>query len=297
MAAPKVEIINKKRIKVEEGWNYSVGSDGFVYRTKKGIKEQIGSKKINKKDGYFYFVDKQGRISSIPLKGDFMTLAKEIAKVGMLDPFDAINLSSAYNSYNNKPPSEVEIKKQEESLRANSAPGTEEKIRDYLMPKEKVLCSFIYQGGKEFGNSKIVNLSGLKVLYVATDERIMKIRYGGGLFNKIPETIEDIAYSSLASVYLDKLYGVSYYQLTWQGYKEVEKIGKPNVKLTNDKTGETMRVNVSAHPPRKERQFFEVKPIKWRILDITNPEVKKFVNIIKEQIKKNKKTNTFKVIG
>ena len=157
----------------------------------------------------------------------------------------------------------------------------ENRIKKYLDRNEKILYFYTYYGRKEFGNGMLLYRMFLKVIFVATNKRILKIRYGFG----IPETVDEIGYSQISSIYLDTLYDQSYYQITFKASKIVVKPQAPNA-IVEDSEGNKYAVNVSAYPWQEETQFFEVKPIKWRLLDVTNPEVKEFVRIVKSQIKK-----------
>ncbi len=285
------ERVSKEKIDVVPGWHYTVDKDGYVYREKKGIfsnvREKVSSKKIKKEQEYYYFIDKDGYIAKIGLEENFGFIpgSKDAPKAFDMGDFMMARLGYMNVKYKKAPLSAIQIKKQEKSLKANSTPETEEKIRKYLNRGEKVLCSFVYTGGKEFGNAELLSNMWLEVLFVATDKRVMKIRETGKVGE---ETIDEIEYSSISSVHLDNLYGQSYYQIAWQAYKKVRKVKEPVMK------GNRMTVHISLDPPVEETQFFEVKPTKWRILNVTNPEVKEFIEVVKSHIK-NKKPEKFKI--
>jgi hypothetical protein len=62
------ERIGKEKIDKEDGYLYFVGKDGYVWRApmktnKKGKKARIGTERIEKEEGYLYFIDKNGYVS------------------------------------------------------------------------------------------------------------------------------------------------------------------------------------------------------------------------------------------
>ena len=136
------------------------------------------------------------------------------------------------------------------------------RIKKYLEKDEKVLSIFNYLGGREFTRGQITRSIFLNVLFVATDKRIIKIRYGFLL----PETVNDISYDVISAVYLDNLYGVSFYQLTMNANKTV-------IRRANEDSDY-----------QEETDSFKIKPVRWRILDVTKPEVKDFVNVVRENM-------------
>lgn len=59
------ERISKEKVDREDGYLYFLGKDGFVWRTPmrnnpRGRKAKVGSEKIKRQDGYLYFVDSKG---------------------------------------------------------------------------------------------------------------------------------------------------------------------------------------------------------------------------------------------
>lgn len=62
------ERITSERIEREDGYLYYLGKDGFVWRTpmksnSRGRKAKIGSEKVSRADGYLYYIDKAGYVS------------------------------------------------------------------------------------------------------------------------------------------------------------------------------------------------------------------------------------------
>ncbi len=65
--------IGKEKIDREDGYLYFVGKDGAVWRApmknnKKGTKKKVGTEKISKEGGYMYYVDKAGYVAKAKLK-------------------------------------------------------------------------------------------------------------------------------------------------------------------------------------------------------------------------------------
>ncbi|MEM3400350.1 MAG: hypothetical protein QXP42_05970 [Candidatus Micrarchaeia archaeon] len=65
--------IGKEKIEREEGYLYYVGKDGYVWRApmkrnKRGTKKRVGNEKIEKKEGFMYYVDKEGYVAEAKLK-------------------------------------------------------------------------------------------------------------------------------------------------------------------------------------------------------------------------------------
>ena len=62
------ERIGNEKLDREDGYLYFLGKDGFVWRTPmktnpKGRKGKIGSEKIERKEGFLYFIDKGGYVA------------------------------------------------------------------------------------------------------------------------------------------------------------------------------------------------------------------------------------------
>lgn len=65
--------IGKEKIERENGYLYYVGKDGYVWRApmkhnKRGRKKKVGDEKIKKEAGYMYYVDKKGYVARAQLK-------------------------------------------------------------------------------------------------------------------------------------------------------------------------------------------------------------------------------------
>ncbi|MDE1824381.1 MAG: hypothetical protein KGI00_03065 [Candidatus Micrarchaeota archaeon] len=59
------ERVSREKVDREDGYLYFLGKDGFVWRTPmrnnpRGRKAKVGSEKIRREDGYLYFVDSNG---------------------------------------------------------------------------------------------------------------------------------------------------------------------------------------------------------------------------------------------
>lgn len=62
------ERIGKEKIDREDGYLYFIGKDGYAWRTPmktnpRGRKSRVGSEKITRQEGYLYFIDKSGYIA------------------------------------------------------------------------------------------------------------------------------------------------------------------------------------------------------------------------------------------
>jgi hypothetical protein len=62
------ERISSEKIDRENGYLYFLGKDGFAWRTPmktntRGRKAKIGSEKVKREDGFLYFIDKSGYIA------------------------------------------------------------------------------------------------------------------------------------------------------------------------------------------------------------------------------------------
>lgn len=142
----------------------------------------------------------------------------------------------------------------------------------FLEHGEKILYEFIYDGGEEFKRGEAVDNSDseMKVIFAATNKRLLKIRY----FRGLDETVDEMPYNLISSVYLDNQYNKSYYQITMDANKTV------------------MNRNILDRDEEEVTDTFKIKPIKWRILDVTNPEAKNLVAVIKMNMA-GKKANTY----
>ncbi|MEM4389164.1 MAG: hypothetical protein QXG98_00695 [Candidatus Micrarchaeia archaeon] len=65
--------IGKEKIEREEGYLYYVGKDGYVWRAPMknnpgGTKKRVGTEKIEKRAGYMYYLDKEGYVCEAKLK-------------------------------------------------------------------------------------------------------------------------------------------------------------------------------------------------------------------------------------
>jgi len=62
------ERIGKEKIEREDGYLYYVGKDGYVWRTpmksnKTGRKARVSKEHIEREEGYIYFLDREGYIA------------------------------------------------------------------------------------------------------------------------------------------------------------------------------------------------------------------------------------------
>ena len=61
------EKVGKEKINRKEGYLYYVGKDGYVWEVpakynKEGKKSRVGTEKIEKEEGYLYYVGKDGYV-------------------------------------------------------------------------------------------------------------------------------------------------------------------------------------------------------------------------------------------
>lgn len=62
------ERIGSEKLQREDGYLYFLGKDGFVWRTPmktnpRGRKSKVGSEKIKREQGFLYFIDKSGYVA------------------------------------------------------------------------------------------------------------------------------------------------------------------------------------------------------------------------------------------
>ena len=62
------ERIGRERIDREDGYLYYLGKDGRVWRTpmktnRRGRKEAVGSERIRREEGYLYYIDRSGYVA------------------------------------------------------------------------------------------------------------------------------------------------------------------------------------------------------------------------------------------
>lgn len=67
------ERIGKEKVNREEGYLYFIGKDGYVWATpmkhnKSGRKKRVGNEKIEKQEGYLYFLGKDGYVYRARMK-------------------------------------------------------------------------------------------------------------------------------------------------------------------------------------------------------------------------------------
>lgn len=65
--------IGNEKINRENGYLYFVGKDGYVWAApmklnKSGRKKKVGNEKISKKKGYMYYIDKSGYVCEAKMK-------------------------------------------------------------------------------------------------------------------------------------------------------------------------------------------------------------------------------------
>lgn len=65
--------VGTEKIEREDGYLYYVGKDGYVWRApmkhnKRGRKKKVGTEKVDKKSGYMYYVGKTGFVYEAKLK-------------------------------------------------------------------------------------------------------------------------------------------------------------------------------------------------------------------------------------
>ena len=62
------EKVGREKIEREDGYLYFLGKDGYAWRTpmktnSRGRKSKVGSEKVSRQDGFLYFIDKSGYIA------------------------------------------------------------------------------------------------------------------------------------------------------------------------------------------------------------------------------------------
>ncbi|MGA3020340.1 MAG: hypothetical protein ABSD68_00095 [Candidatus Micrarchaeales archaeon] len=62
------ERISDEKVNRENGYLYFLGKDGYVWRTpmksnNRGRKARVGSEKISRTEGYLYFIDRAGYVA------------------------------------------------------------------------------------------------------------------------------------------------------------------------------------------------------------------------------------------
>ena len=62
------ERIGKEKVEREDGYLYFLGKDGYVWRTPmksnpRGRKAKVGSERIPRQEGFLYFIDKSGYVA------------------------------------------------------------------------------------------------------------------------------------------------------------------------------------------------------------------------------------------
>ena len=62
------ERVGSERIEREDGYLYFLGKDGFAWKTpmktnRRGRKAKVGSERIRREEGFLYFVDKSGYVA------------------------------------------------------------------------------------------------------------------------------------------------------------------------------------------------------------------------------------------
>ncbi len=67
------ERIGREKVNREEGYLYFIGKDGYVWATpmkhnKSGRKKKVGNEKITKQEGYLYFLGKDGYVYRARMK-------------------------------------------------------------------------------------------------------------------------------------------------------------------------------------------------------------------------------------
>jgi hypothetical protein len=65
--------VGTEKIQREDGYIYYIGKDGYVWASpmkhnKKGKKKKVGTEKIEKKAGYMYYVGKDGYVYEAKMK-------------------------------------------------------------------------------------------------------------------------------------------------------------------------------------------------------------------------------------
>lgn len=67
------ERIGKEKVNREEGYLYYIGKDGYVWATpmkhnKSGRKKRVGNERIEKQEGYLYFLGRDGYVYRARMK-------------------------------------------------------------------------------------------------------------------------------------------------------------------------------------------------------------------------------------
>jgi hypothetical protein len=62
------ERVGSERVERDDGYLYYLGKDGYVWKTpmktnSRGRKGKVSSEKIERKEGYLYFIDKSGYVA------------------------------------------------------------------------------------------------------------------------------------------------------------------------------------------------------------------------------------------
>ncbi|MEM3781878.1 MAG: hypothetical protein QXT43_02890 [Candidatus Micrarchaeaceae archaeon] len=62
------ERISREKVEREDGYLYFVGKDGYVWRAPmrtnpRGRKARVGTEKVAKQEGYLYYIDKAGYVA------------------------------------------------------------------------------------------------------------------------------------------------------------------------------------------------------------------------------------------
>ena len=65
--------VGNEKIQREDGYIYYIGKDGYVWASpmkhnKKGKKKKVGTEKIQKKPGFMYYVGKDGYVYEAKMK-------------------------------------------------------------------------------------------------------------------------------------------------------------------------------------------------------------------------------------
>ncbi|MEM3839426.1 MAG: hypothetical protein QXF01_02505 [Candidatus Micrarchaeaceae archaeon] len=62
------ERLTKERVEREDGYLYFLGKDGYAWRTPmknnpRGKKSRVGTEKVKREEGFLYFIDKNGFVA------------------------------------------------------------------------------------------------------------------------------------------------------------------------------------------------------------------------------------------